>query len=112
MQEACLPQLVSNRPTGAKGAMDAPALVLSVLLCFMRVAQGIDLGAVAAAGAAAASCPTGGTGCELKICGDVLGKPEPETNGIPLQTNFKIIIVGLREVKGGSFGVDVQYVHS
>ena len=93
--------------------MDAPALVLSVLLCFMRVAQGIDLGAVAgaaAAGAAAASCPTG-TGCELKIC-DSLQKPEPETNGIPLQTNFEIMILGLREVKGGSFGVDVQYVHS
>ena len=94
--------------------MDAPALVLSVLLCFMRVTQGIDLGAVAgaaAAGAAAASCPTG-TGCELTICPDLLGKQEPETNGIPLQTNFEIMILGLREVKGGSFGVDVQYVHS
>lgn len=98
--------------------MDAPAHVL-LLLCFMRVAHGnvpvgINLDGIVAgavAGAAAASGSTG-SGCEFTISADLLLKPEPETNATtPLRTNFEIMIIGLREVKGGSFGIDVQYVY-
>ena len=97
--------------------MDYPAHLLLFLSCFARLAltKGFDVGAVAGAvGAVAVASESAGTGCEFKTTDLSNGftdlKPEPEAT--PLKTKFEIRINGLREVKGGSFGVDVEYVCS
>ena len=92
--------------------------VLLVFLYSMRVVQGnippgMDPGGIVAGAVVGAAAATGsnGAGCEFTVGPELMLKPEPETNGAPLRTNFEIMIFGLREVKGGSFGIDVQYVH-
>ena len=100
--------------------MDYPAHLLLFLSCFARLAliKGFDVGAAAAAVvpvvADAVASESAGTGCEFKTTDLSNGytelKPEPEAT--PLKTKFDIRINGLREVKGGSFGVDVEYVCS
>ena len=49
-----------------------------------------------------------GTGCEFKVSPELFCSPEPEQT--PLRTRFEMFVIGLREVKGGSFGIDLQYV--
>ena len=50
-------------------------------------------------------------GCEFEIPYHMMVKPVPEATPIHLGVNFNII--GLREITnaGGSFGIDVEYVH-
>ena len=100
--------------------MDYPAHLLLFLSCFARLAliKGFDVGAAAGAVvvdavADAVASESAGTGCEFKttdLSNGITVKPEPEAT--PLKTKFDIRINGLREVKGGSFGVDVEYVCS
>ena len=101
--------------------MDYPAHLLLFLSCFVRLAlaKRFDVGAAAGAVvvdavADAVASESAGTGCEFKTTDLSNGltdlKPEPEAT--PLKTKFDIRINGLREVKGGSFGVDVEYVCS
>ena len=99
--------------------MDYPAHLLLVLSCFAKLAstKRFDVGAVAGAVVAdVVASESAGTGCEFKTTVLSNGinvtdlKPEPEAT--PLKTKFDIRINGLREVKGGSFGVDVEYVCS
>ena len=95
--------------------MDATVHILFPLLCFIGAAlgnvpvpSGMNLDGIVAGAVAGAAAGIGfnGTGCKFTIAPDLMLKPEPEIT--PLKTNFEIMIVGLREVKGGSFGVDVQ----
>ena len=96
--------------------MDYPAHVLLFLSCLVRLAltKRFDVGAAAEAIVAdVVASESAGTGCEFKttdLSNGIILKPEPEAT--PLRTKFDIRINGLREVKGGSFGVDVEYVCS
>ena len=95
--------------------MDYPAHLLLFLSCFARLASTKRFDVGAAAGAVVADVVASeSVGCEFKTTDLSNGltdlKPEPEAT--PLKTKFDIRINGLREVKGGSFGVDVEYVCS
>ena len=101
--------------------MDYPAHLLLFLSCFARLAliKGFDVGAAAGAVvpvvADAVASESAGTGCEFKttdLSSKIAAELKPEPEATPLKTKFDIRINGLREVKGGSFGVDVEYVCS
>ena len=102
--------------------MDYPAHLLLFLSCFVRLAltKRIDVGAAAGAVvvdavADAVASESAGTGCEFKttdLSSKIAAELKPEPEATPLKTKFDIRINGLREVKGGSFGVDVEYVCS